>query len=154
MNILFFMTPKQDIAYIYEDSTLRQALEKWGRHRYATIPVIKRTGEYVGSISEGDLLWGIKNTAGMDMSKCEDTPISSFARLRDYKAVPVTTSMNDLLAAAMTQNFVPVVDDRQIFIGMVRRQAILEYFYRTAKDRPELSGLQKLSGLFEENKPQ
>ena len=56
MNILFFMTPKQDIAYIYEDSTLRQALEKWGRHRYATIPVIKRTGEYVGSISEGDLL--------------------------------------------------------------------------------------------------
>ena len=121
MNILFFMTPKQDIAYIYEDSTLRQALEKWGRHRYATIPVIKRSGEYVGSISEGDLLWGIKNTAGMDMSKCEDTPISSFARLRDYKAVPVTTSMNDLLAAAITQNFVPVVDDRKICIGMVRR---------------------------------
>ena len=70
------------------------------------------------------------------MSKCEDTPISSFTRLRDYKAVPVTTSMNDLLAAAVTQNFVPVVDDRQIFIGMVRRQAILEYFYKNEKKSP------------------
>ena len=28
MNILFFLTPKCEVAYIYEDETLRQALEK------------------------------------------------------------------------------------------------------------------------------
>lgn len=50
---LFFLTPKQDVLYIYEDFTLRQTLEKWSNQRYATIPVLKRNGEYVGSITEG-----------------------------------------------------------------------------------------------------
>jgi len=59
MNLLFFLTPKQDVLYIYEDFTLRQTLEKWSNQRYATIPVLKRNGEYVGSITEGDILWGI-----------------------------------------------------------------------------------------------
>ena len=30
MNILFFLTPKSEVAYINEDDTLRQALEKTG----------------------------------------------------------------------------------------------------------------------------
>ena len=28
MNILFFLTPKSDVAFIYEYESLRQALEK------------------------------------------------------------------------------------------------------------------------------
>ena len=44
MNLLFFLTPKQDVLYIYEDFTLRQTLEKWSNQRYATIPVLKRNG--------------------------------------------------------------------------------------------------------------
>ena len=91
MNLLFFLTPKQDVLYIYEDFTLRQTLEKWSNQRYATIPVLKRNGEYVGSITEGDILWGMKNLHGLDLEASEDGPISSFPRRRDYKAVTVTT---------------------------------------------------------------
>ena len=123
MNLLFFLTPKQDVLYIYEDFTLRQTLEKWSNQRYATIPVLKRNGEYVGSITEGDILWGMKNLHGLDLEASEDVPISSFPRRRDYKAVTVTTDMPTLLKAAIEQNFVPVVDDRGSFIGIVRRQA-------------------------------
>lgn len=129
MNLLFFLTPKQDVLYIYEDFTLRQTLEKWANQRYATIPVLRRNGEYLGTMTEGDLLWGIKNTHGLDLESSEEVPISSFARRRDYKAVPVTTSMNELFSAVLDQNFVPVVDDRGIFIGIVRRQAIIRYCY-------------------------
>lgn len=46
MNLLFFLTPKQDVLFIYEDFTLRQTLEKWSNQRFATIPVLKRNGEY------------------------------------------------------------------------------------------------------------
>ena len=129
MNLLFFLTPKQDVLYIYEDFTLRQTLEKWANQRFATIPVLKRNGEYVGTITEGDILWGIKNLHGLDLEASEDVPISSFPRRRDYKAVTVTTSMDQLIEAAMNQNFVPVVDDRGMFIGIVRRQAIIRYCY-------------------------
>lgn len=37
--------------------------------------------------------------------------------------------MDQLIEAAMNQNFVPVVDDRGMFIGIVRRQAIIRYCY-------------------------
>lgn len=129
MNILRFMTPKQDVAFIYEDFTLRQTLEKWENHRFASIPVLRRNGEYLGTITEGDILWGIKRISGLDMNQAEEIPISIFPRKRDYQAVPAsTTSMEQLLDAAITENFVPVVDDRNVFIGMIRRNAILEYF--------------------------
>ena len=48
MNILFFLSPKQDLMYVYDDFTLRQTLEKWENNRYASIPVLNRKGEYVG----------------------------------------------------------------------------------------------------------
>ena len=129
MNLLFFLTPKQDVLYIYEDFTLRQTLEKWSNQRYATIPVLKRNGEYVGSITEGDILWGMKNLHGLDLEASEDVPISSFPRRRDYKAVTVTTDMPTLLKAAIEQNFVPVVDDQKNFIGIITRKDIIKYFY-------------------------
>ena len=57
MNILFFLSPKQDLMYVYDDFTLRQTLEKWENNRYASIPVLNRKGEYVGTLTEGDILW-------------------------------------------------------------------------------------------------
>ena len=121
MNLLFFLTPKQDVLFIYEDFTLRQTLEKWSNQRFATIPVLKRNGEYLGTMT----------IHGLDIDASEDIPIASFPRRRDYKAVPVTTDMHALLNAAVDQNFVPVVDDRNVFIGIVRRTAILQ---QVAKD--------------------
>ena len=129
MNILFFLSPKQDLMYVYDDFTLRQTLEKWENNRYASIPVLNRQGKYVGTLTEGDILWGLKKYHGLDLEAAEDVPISAFPHKRDYKAVTVTTSMDQLIEAAMNQNFVPVVDDRGIFIGIVRRQAIIRYCY-------------------------
>ena len=63
MNILFFLSPKQDLMYVYDDFTLRQTLEKWENNRYASIPVLNRKGEYVGTLTEGDILWGLRPTA-------------------------------------------------------------------------------------------
>ena len=128
MNILFFLTPKQDVAYIYDDFTLRQALEKMEHHRYSSIPVLNRKGEYVGTMTEGDLLWGIKNQ-NLKLENTEDIPIRSIPRKRDYKPVSVNTQMDELVAAAMTQNFVPVLDDKKSFIGLVKRNAIIQYCY-------------------------
>ena len=130
MNLLFFMTLKQDVAYVYEDWTVRQALEKMEKYRYSTVPVLARDGRYVGTLTEGDLLWGIRRLQKEKNLEVEEMPLSGIARRRDYEAVPAaTTGMEQLLAAATTQNFVPVVDGRNNFIGLVRRNAILQYFY-------------------------
>ena len=80
MNILFFLSPKQDLMYVYDDFTLRQTLEKWENNRYASIPVLNRKGEYVGTLTEGDILWGLKKYHGLDLEAAEDIPISESSR--------------------------------------------------------------------------
>ena len=127
MNVLFFLTPKASCTYIYEDFTIRQALERMEPSRFATIPILKRTGEYVGTIAEGDLLWAIKNNYMMNMKHAEGRPVMEVARRKDYQPVTVSTNPQELLAMAVSQNFVPMVDDRNSFIGIVTRQKIMEY---------------------------
>ena len=42
MTILFFLSPKLDLMYVYDDFTLRQTLENWEFNRFASIPVLNR----------------------------------------------------------------------------------------------------------------
>ena len=60
MNILFFLTPKEDVAHVEETDTMRQVLEKMEHHGYTAIPLLGVEGKYIGTITEGDLLWCIK----------------------------------------------------------------------------------------------
>ena len=126
-NILFFLTPKAMCAFLYDDYTIRQALEKMETAGYAALPILNRRGEYRGTLTEGDVLWAMKNMCYMDMRQAEARRIMEISRRKDNVSVPVTTSMHDLIERATTQNFVPVVDDKDAFIGIVTRKAIIKY---------------------------
>lgn len=126
-NILFFLTPKALCNYLYDDFTMRQALEKMEAAGFAALPILNRRGEYRGTLTEGDLLWGIKNMCYMDMRQAEARRIMEISRRKDNIPVRVTTSMRDLVERASTQNFVPVVDDKDAFIGIITRRAIIKY---------------------------
>ena len=136
MNILLFLTPKNDVAYLYDDFTLRQALEKMEFHRYSAIPVLDREGHYVGTITEGDLLWEIKNRCSLDMRQAEGIPLDQIPRRTCNEPVRVDTTMEMLIEKALNQNFVPVVDDRGCFIGLVKRKEIIRYCYERMQDCP------------------
>ena len=127
MNILFFLTPKEDVAYIYDTYSLRQVLEKMEYHKYSCIPIITERGKYAGTITEGDLLWGLKDRGELDLKWAEEVPIASFKRRNDYAPIRVDSNMENLLEKAMQQNFVPVVDDQKNFIGIVTRRDIMQY---------------------------
>lgn len=126
-NILFFLTPKAMCAYLYDDYTVRQALEKMETAGYTALPILNRQGEYRGTISEGDILWAMKNLCDMDIRKAESRRIMEISRRRDNVPVRVTTSMQELVERAVAQNFVPVVDDKDTFIGLITRKAIVSY---------------------------
>lgn len=126
-NILFFLTPKAMCAYLYDDYSLRQALEKMESAGYAALPILNRRGEYRGTLTEGDLLWGLKNMCYMDIRQAEARKIMEISRRKDNIPVRVTTSMHDLVERSSSQNFVPVVDDKDAFIGIVTRRSIIQY---------------------------
>lgn len=130
MNILFFLKPKNEVAFLYEDYTLRQALEKMEYYKYTAVPVINRQGNYIGTLNEGDLLWDIKERNMQDLQEAEEIPLNSVSRRWNNEPINVNCEIEDLFMTAMNQNFVPVIDDNQIFIGIITRRDIIQYCYQ------------------------
>ena len=135
MNILFFLTPKSDVAYIFEDETLRQTVEKMEHRKFSCIPILNKEGQYTGTISEGDLLWGIKllNINSSDLKEMENVSIMAIPRRATYKPVHADADFVYLLDRAINQNYVPVVDDKGSFIGIITRKEIIKYCYKEMK---------------------
>ena len=128
MNILFFLTPKEEVAYIEESDTLRQVLEKMEHHGYTALPLLSKKGKYIGTVTEGDLLWYLKDRDFPKLHELEDLSIGVLHRHRDNKAVNVHETIEGLFDRMINQNFVPVVDDDKIFIGIVTRKDVLLHF--------------------------
>ena len=131
MNILFFLTPKAMCAYIESDDTLRQAMERMEHSGYAALPVLDKSGKYCGVVTEGDLLWTLKRLCVMDLRQTEEHSISEIEHRRTVQPVRVDTRVEDLISVAAEQNFVPVIDDKGDFIGIVTRSRILRYYLQT-----------------------
>lgn len=134
MNILFFLLPKSQVAYVHDNFTLRQTVEKLRFHHYTAIPLLDREGKYLKTISEGDILWYLKDHDGLNFKTAEDVPILDVPVERDIRPIHSVAKMEDLYALAMSQNFVPVVDDKGVFIGIITRQQILKYYFYSNRE--------------------
>ena len=125
-NVLFLLTPKNQVAYLDEKMNVRQALEKMRAHGYMAIPLVSKSGEYLGTISEGDILWRIINEDEFDIEDLEEVNIRELAR-NDYRpAVKVDADIAELVDKIVNNNFVPVIDDRNVFMGIVTRKRVLQ----------------------------
>ena len=129
MNILAFVKPKNDVVFVYDDDTVKDALVKLENHRFTSIPVLNKDGNYIGTLTEGDLLWNIKNIVNFSMKQAEKMSIKELKRFRDYEIIEITANMSELINKATTENFVPVVDQHGLFIGIITRKEIIKYFF-------------------------
>ena len=132
MNIASFILPKEEVTYLRDNMTLRQGLEKLYRSGFTAIPVIDVEDRYVGVVSEGDFLWNIlyynQKIENVIAKELEKTTIRSILRSGKVNPVCIDTAMETLLEQAKEQNFVPVIDDRSVFIGIIRRSEIIKFF--------------------------
>lgn len=133
MNMLMLLKPKSEVAYVYDDKTVRQGLEKMRSHGYAAIPVIDYEGGYVGTVSEGDFLWHMIETDETGIKGQEEYKITDIMKKNRNMPVKITATMEDLLLKVMDQNFVPVVDDRGRFMGIITRRDVMKFFYDNYK---------------------
>ena len=129
MNVLFFLSLKSEVAHLHDDWTLRQGIEKLERSGYTAVPLIDRKGKYIGTVSEGDILRILKKRYDMNLRAAEGVSILAVERKVDIHPVSVDATMEDLVRMAMNQNFVPVIDDNKIFIGIVTRKDIIRFCY-------------------------
>ena len=138
MNIAFFLTPKNEVVYENLEATMRQGMEKMEHHGYTAIPLIDREGKYVGTLTEGDLLWKLKNTPDLNFKNTESVKVKHIERRINHKSVSITSNIEELITLAVSQNFVPVTDDNGIFIGIIKRSDIINYCYNEMEKRKHL----------------
>ena len=128
MRVAFFLLPKSETVYLVENQTVRQGLEKLRHHGYTAVPLLGADGRYVGTLTTADFLWYLKEQHNMDLAGAEKALLADVPREHHNDAVSVNCEIQDLFIKAMEQNFIPVVDDYDTYIGMVRRRDIMEYF--------------------------
>lgn len=131
-SILNFLIPKQQTFYLEADSTIRQVLEKFDAHKFSVVPLIDENGVYVTTISEGDILRFIKNICNFNQSLAEMVKIDNLEIYRPYKTLPITASMEEVINLSLEQNFIPLVDDRNVFIGIIKRKEVIKYLIELA----------------------
>lgn len=142
MNVAYFLTPKNNTAYLYDDYTLRQALEKMRAHGYTRIPVISRDGKYIDVVAEGDFLWYMldhNGGVGVSLYGAEELKLKDVLdrpRPRPFVAARITATREELIRLAMNQNFVPVIDDEGAYIGIVTRRNIIRHFVADVPTKP------------------
>ena len=129
MNIALFLSPKSEIVYLTEDMTLRQAMEKMEFHRYQSVPVLTKDGQYSSVLTEGDLLWKFKNTPDFTFAAAERILLKEVPRHFRYETIRVDQDMDSIIETSYRQSFVPVVDDADSFIGLIKRSDIIRYIY-------------------------
>lgn len=125
MNIPKILTPKAMTAYIGADDTVRQGLEVMRRHGYTAIPVLGEHGEYIGCITEGDFLRHILSTGSTSMKAQERYRIGELVRRDFCPPLGIAADDDDVIDAVLQQNFVPIVDDRGCFCGIVTRRSVI-----------------------------
>ena len=133
-NVAYILKPKQDVAYISDHITVRQALERMRHKGYTEVPVLHGDGRYVGTVSEGDFLWFILDSGleGDSLSQLlRSTPVSSLLHRHRNPPARITAPIEELLAQSVNQNFIPILDDRDMFIGIVVRGDIIKYCARS-----------------------
>ncbi|MCB9498025.1 MAG: CBS domain-containing protein [Erysipelotrichaceae bacterium] len=133
MNVLFFLIPKNNVEYLYDTYTIRQALEKMENHRYSSIPVINKEGRYIETLSTSDFLWFIKER-DLSIFACEKISIKEIKPYRSNVAIRIDKDITELIDLIANQNFVPVEDDNGVFIGIVTRKAIIDFLRSKIKE--------------------
>lgn len=125
MNVIKLMKPKCSVAFLIDAQSVRQGLEKMKFHGYMAIPVIDTEGKYVGTVTEGDFLWHIVSAGVKDLKELEKRHLSDIIRKDWNPAINITATLDDLMTRITERNFVPVVDDRGAFIGIVTRKDVI-----------------------------
>ena len=129
-NVLFLLTPKAQTSCLKDNMNIRQALEKMKAHGHSAIPLITKEGEYIGTVSEGDLLNHIVENKVYDLEDLENVSIKDLKRKEDFSAVKVEADISELVEEIVNNNFVPVVDDRNVLMGIVTRKTVMQTLIR------------------------
>ena len=126
-SIVSLLTLKKATSYLITGTTLRNALEKFKAHKYSVVPLLDKEGHYLRTISEGDLLRCVTSNETFDIHDFERVLVDDVESYRPYRSLGIDASILEVIALSLEQNFIPVVDDKGVYIGIITRKEVIKY---------------------------
>ena len=126
-NVFFFLKNKGEVKFLYDNLSISDGLKLMNEHGFTAMPVINKDCIYKGNITEGDFLWYLLNHSSITAEDLETIKIKELIRKDYMPAVRIDVDLKTLIERSLEQNYVPIVDDRGIFIGIVTRKSIIKY---------------------------
>ena len=81
------------------------------------------------------MLRKLVRSAHASVSNIERVKVLDTLILRAVRAVGIEAEVEALFSRALDQNFVPVIDSRDVFVGIVRRREVLGHSTKTLRAR-------------------
>lgn len=122
MNIFSILVPKQMLTYLNCQDDLDKALEFFVGSGYTAVPVVDDEGKFMGVVSEGDFL---RNVIEYGVEKLAEYKVKDILRDNSNAFILNTAGKEKIMEMILDKNFIPVVDDRHCFIGIITRRSII-----------------------------
>jgi len=126
INIAKIMIPKPLTRILHATDTVRQALETMENHGFTAIPVLDDAERYIGCVTEGDFLRHVLRVGDTDKKVHENYLVGDLVRKDFCEAIAITAPTDDVVRTILNQNFVPVVDDRNVLCGILTRKGVIQ----------------------------
>ena len=138
MNVAYFLIPKANVVWLSSDASVEDAIARLDESGYTAVPLLSPEGHYAGTFSEGDLMRHLVRSGRADLTQALRTPLVDVQRRAQIRPVGIEAHIEELFDRALEQNFVPVVDSRGAFVGIVRRREILQRSMSALRDEREV----------------
>lgn len=122
MNIFNILIPKQDLTYLNGNDTMDKAVEFLMASGFSAVPVIDEGGRLEGVVSEGDFLRVVMTHGAEELATMTVRDIVHLS-VDDY--VFNITEAEKIMEKILDRNFLAVIDDRNIFIGIITRRSVM-----------------------------
>ncbi|MDD3307754.1 MAG: CBS domain-containing protein [Acetobacterium sp.] len=134
-NHLFYLLPKNETVFLTNTDSFTQAYNMFVITNYTALPVINKKGQYVGTICEGDLLRVLSLSLTHPEIDLDAFEIKDIEFKINLEVARINESYEHLVELAVKQNFIPLIDDQGIFIGILRRQELIKELIKFLSDK-------------------
>src|SRR5699024_9677845 len=123
----FYLVPKSDVIFLNINCSLKFALQVLEENDYSAIPLISDKGKYIGTLTEGDLLWAFRHNPNISFENCNKVDLKDVKLHRKVRPAKIDAHLEEIILLAKHQNYIPLTDDDGVFIGIIRRQDVIDY---------------------------
>ncbi|CAM4129456.1 hypothetical protein AT575_06610 [Streptococcus penaeicida] len=123
-HLVNYLIPADDLAIFIDTHNSDHVMLLLVNNGFSRVPVLTKDRQYRGTISISDILnYQVKNQ--LTDWELNQTDIGEMVNTK-IEAIPMTSSLTHIMHKLVDYPFLPVVNEKNLFVGIITRKSILK----------------------------